>query len=912
MFLLSATASAGYVNFCNKYDMSEAKDLAQNSPDRLILTEILECLKAPEYEKANIGYYLATNPNLPTPWYEVLFGYGDEDINEGLASNDNLTEAVLAELLETEEPEILKALSKNPSLTEERLLDAIETSSEEILTALAGNMNISDKIFDILSGKSEPVRKALSENPHLAVEQLENLWDSGGKERLVETALSSANYEILEELSENPHLEIRIEVAKNPSTPVYLLEVLAQDESPKVRKAVLENQNTGSKILNMLSDEGGSERLSSIINVYSDADSYAPGTDAQAKISLNMPKGEFNGEISIMGDESWTNLKDLQGVSGKKDFTLNIPTIDLKAGEYKIIAKAENGPETYTSSREITVQETLKADITLALTNTEFKPGQEITASKVSSVKNTGNLKLSGELLLQLQQYKESWEKMKDIHKSSITIRPGEFETLADKINGLKIPEKGTYRILVSVTQNGETLVGNDGMPLDNSGLFPGIRLKKYAKPETILPGDSTTLEVGIVLDGVDNPKSTIFKITDKAEEQPGNNIVLVIDKSGSMGQKDIKPNRISVAKASAGKFVDMSREKDRIGVVVFFDRITVLQGLTTEKQKLTKVIDNIGHGGGTDIGGGIEAAKNLLKNVGGGTIILLTDGCHTSGRDPISAAKEAASYGIRINTIGIGTEGRDDFCVDTLRRVSQVSGAGDTLTANSNESLGGVYSTLSMGMSQKAGEEIKLAEVLPSIENIGHVPNAEEATEDRVSWILPSISVGERVILKYDLKLRNITGERVLVSNKTTLSYYSPLTDIEETTSIGTFYVNVADLESEKIGIMPTTEEGNKLAKRLQSRHGNSVFLFSNKTIPRTAELLLEASKLNLSRVFVLGDYKESEKISKALSNLITWLGDGNVVTAYDTKDVEEAFEELRVEPRDMFTQFLQLVGIR
>lgn len=143
-----------------------------------------------------------------------------------------------------------------------------------------------------------------------------------------------------------------------------------------------------------------------------------------------------------------------------------------------------------------------------------------------------------------------------------------------------------------------------------------------------------------------------------------GINIVLSLDLSSSMLAQDFQPNnRLEVAKARAKEFV-RSRESDRIGIVAFAGEALTQVPLTTDQPVVLQSIDNLQAGqleDGTALGLGIATAANRLRDAPGKSrvMIVVTDGVNNRGDiDPLSAAKAAAVYGIKIYGIGVGTEG--------------------------------------------------------------------------------------------------------------------------------------------------------------------------------------------------------------------------------------------------------------
>ena len=143
-----------------------------------------------------------------------------------------------------------------------------------------------------------------------------------------------------------------------------------------------------------------------------------------------------------------------------------------------------------------------------------------------------------------------------------------------------------------------------------------------------------------------------------------GINIVLAIDISSSMLAQDFQPNnRLEVAKEKVKQFV-ASRRSDRIGIVAFSGEALTQVPLTTDYPVVLAAVDNLAAGqleDGTAIGTAIATAANRLRDAPGRSrvLILLTDGENNRGSiDPRTAAQAAGTVGIRIYTLGVGTEG--------------------------------------------------------------------------------------------------------------------------------------------------------------------------------------------------------------------------------------------------------------
>jgi len=140
--------------------------------------------------------------------------------------------------------------------------------------------------------------------------------------------------------------------------------------------------------------------------------------------------------------------------------------------------------------------------------------------------------------------------------------------------------------------------------------------------------------------------------------------ITLAVDVSSSMLAEDFAPsNRLDVAKEQSKAFI-RARRFDRIGLVTFAGEALTRVPVTVDYPVLAVAIDSLQVGeldDGTAIGTAIATAANRLRRVPGKSkvIVLLTDGENNRGRiDPRTAAEAASKVGIRLYTIGIGTEG--------------------------------------------------------------------------------------------------------------------------------------------------------------------------------------------------------------------------------------------------------------
>jgi Ca-activated chloride channel family protein len=152
--------------------------------------------------------------------------------------------------------------------------------------------------------------------------------------------------------------------------------------------------------------------------------------------------------------------------------------------------------------------------------------------------------------------------------------------------------------------------------------------------------------------------------ISSQTKSTKGINIVMAIDVSGSMLAKDLKPNRMEALKKVAENFVE-GRPNDRIGIVVYASEAYTKTPVTSDKAIIQEAIQSIKYDNvlqdGTGIGMGLTTAVNRLKDskAKSKVIILLTDGVNNAGFiEPETASQIALEYGIKVYTIGIGTNG--------------------------------------------------------------------------------------------------------------------------------------------------------------------------------------------------------------------------------------------------------------
>ncbi|WP_025765185.1 VWA domain-containing protein [Dyadobacter tibetensis] len=184
------------------------------------------------------------------------------------------------------------------------------------------------------------------------------------------------------------------------------------------------------------------------------------------------------------------------------------------------------------------------------------------------------------------------------------------------------------------------------------SGPMEWLVFLRYLQPLT------AGLGIAMILIALARPQ-VISERTDRFSE--GIDIMLLMDISDSMMERDLSPNRLASAKAIASNFIK-GRLQDRIGLVIFAGEAVSLCPLTTDYDLLNGFLDEI-HPNmipipGTAIGSALAVAVNRMRDTKGESkvAILISDGDNTSGSlGPTTAAQLAEAYSIRVYTISVG-----------------------------------------------------------------------------------------------------------------------------------------------------------------------------------------------------------------------------------------------------------------
>lgn len=211
--------------------------------------------------------------------------------------------------------------------------------------------------------------------------------------------------------------------------------------------------------------------------------------------------------------------------------------------------------------------------------------------------------------------------------------------------------------------------------------------------------------------------------------------IILTLDASGSMRADDVRPSRIEAAKTAAKAFVAKQPKNQRVGVVAFAGTASLVQPPTRDREAIYAAIDRLTLQRATAIGSGILASLNAIleeygdrplayqyEPFGGGwgresapvapgtdlstaVIVLMSDGQSNTGPPPLEVVEQAASRGVRIYTVGLGSpEGtiitfynrsmRVRLDEETLKRIADKTN-GAYFRAGSDTDLKEIYENL-------------------------------------------------------------------------------------------------------------------------------------------------------------------------------------------------------------------------
>lgn len=215
------------------------------------------------------------------------------------------------------------------------------------------------------------------------------------------------------------------------------------------------------------------------------------------------------------------------------------------------------------------------------------------------------------------------------------------------------------------------------------------------------IPGIFLSFTIALMMISLARPQRSVAESEQYAE---GIDIMLAMDISKSMDDKDIPPSRLVVAKNVANQFIK-GRTDDRIGLVVFSGEPYSLCPLTTDYDMLKEYIDGISSQlittSGTAIGNALGMCINRLREIDSKSkvAILISDGDNTAGNlDPVTSAQLAKVFGVRVYTIAVGTDKNPTDKVDegTLREIAKIS-EGKFFRATDARSLENIFKEINL-----------------------------------------------------------------------------------------------------------------------------------------------------------------------------------------------------------------------
>ncbi len=213
---------------------------------------------------------------------------------------------------------------------------------------------------------------------------------------------------------------------------------------------------------------------------------------------------------------------------------------------------------------------------------------------------------------------------------------------------------------------------------------YSSLSLVREAIPQGVnwrrhIPFALFLLALASLVVALSRPVSIVSVPTDQT------NIILAMDVSGSMCLTDISPSRLLAAENAALGFIRRQEAKTQIGVVAFSGSAELIQAPTKDPEKLRSAIESLAVASTTSIGSAIRKSLGAIATIDPNVwadglelyasepahtpapvpqgayapdiIILLTDGVSNTGPDPLEAAQQAADRGVRVFTIGYGTE---------------------------------------------------------------------------------------------------------------------------------------------------------------------------------------------------------------------------------------------------------------
>lgn len=243
--------------------------------------------------------------------------------------------------------------------------------------------------------------------------------------------------------------------------------------------------------------------------------------------------------------------------------------------------------------------------------------------------------------------------------------------------------------------------------------------------------------------------------------EVNGIDIMMALDVSTSMLAEDLKPNRLEAAKSVATEFIS-GRPNDNIGITLFAGESFTQCPLTVDHAVLMNLIKETKCGlieDGTAVGLGIANAVSRLKDSKAKSkiIILLTDGTNNRGEiSPLTAAEIAQSFGIRVYTIGIGTNGTAPYPYPVGGTVQYIQ-----VPVEIDEQTLTQIAQTTDGLYYRATDNSKLEEVYREIDKLEKTKlDVKQFTkkQEAYHWF----AVGAFILLIFDILLRSTILKKI------------------------------------------------------------------------------------------------------------------------------------------------------
>ena len=245
-----------------------------------------------------------------------------------------------------------------------------------------------------------------------------------------------------------------------------------------------------------------------------------------------------------------------------------------------------------------------------------------------------------------------------------------------------------------------------------------------------------------------------------------GIDIMLCMDISTSMLAEDLRPNRIEAAKKVASEFI-AGRPNDNIGLTIFAGESFTQCPMTTDHAVLLNLFNNVSCAvvqrgmmeDGTAIGMGLANAISRLKDskAKSKVIILLTDGSNNAGDiSPLTAAEIAKSFGIRVYTIGVGTNGQARYPMTVAGHTQYVNIPVEIDT----KTLASIAGTTN-GEFYRATDNSKLREVYQEIDKLEKTKMNVKEYSKRYEAFLP-FALAACLLLLVELLLRETILKKI------------------------------------------------------------------------------------------------------------------------------------------------------